>query len=148
MNSSVFTITDDQIPTEMENRSMKQHISFVGALHVGFGILGLIGALAVFIVFNFANGFIENEPIAEQILTFMGGTISLFIMFFACLGIIGGIGLFSYKPWARILVMIVSAINCLNIPIGTAKGVYSIWVLMQPDSIRLFEGRSDPSRQT
>jgi hypothetical protein len=124
----------------MEKRSMKQHVSFVGALHIGFGILGLIGALAVYITFNFAHGFVESEPIAEEILTFLGGTVSLLILFFACLGIIGGIGLFSYKPWARILVMIVSAINCLNIPIGTAKGVYSIWVLMQPETIELFEG--------
>jgi hypothetical protein len=124
----------------MEKRSMKQHVSFVGALHIGFGILGLIGALAVYITFNFAHGFVESEPIAEEILTFLGGTLSLLILFFACLGIIGGIGLFSYKPWARILVMIVSAINCLNIPIGTAKGVYSIWVLMQPETIELFEG--------
>lgn len=126
----------------MENRNMKQHVSFVGALHVGFGILGAIGALVVYITFNFAEGFIEQEPVAEQVLAFLGGTVSLLILFFACLGIIGGIGLFSYKPWARILVMIVSAINCLNIPIGTAKGVYSIWVLMQRESIELFEGVS------
>lgn len=125
---------------------MKQHISFVGALHVGFGILGLIGALAIYIIFNFANGILEGDPMAEQIVGFVGGTISLLIMFFACLGIIGGIGLFSYKPWARILVMIVSAINCLNIPIGTAKGVYSIWVLMQPESIQMFEGSGNPSQ--
>jgi hypothetical protein len=124
----------------MENRNMKQHVSFVGALHIGFGILGVVGALAVYIVFNFAEGFIEQEPLAEQILTFLGGTLSLLILFFACLGIIGGIGLFTYKPWARILVMIVSAINCLNIPIGTAKGVYSIWVLMQRETIAMFEG--------
>lgn len=124
----------------MENRNMKQHVSFVGALHVGFGILGLIGALAVYITFNFAVGFVEHEPIAEQVLVFLGGTVSLLILFFSCLGIIGGIGLFSYKPWARILVMIVSAINCLNIPIGTAKGVYSIWVLMQKETIEMFEG--------
>jgi hypothetical protein len=124
----------------MEKRSMKQHVSFVGALHVGFGILGVIGALAVYITFNFAHGFVEQEPLAEQILEFLGGTVSLLILFFASLGIIGGIGLFSYKPWSRILVMIVSAINCLNIPIGTAKGIYSIWVLMQPETIELFEG--------
>lgn len=123
----------------METRNMKQHVSFVGALHVGFGILGLLGALAVFIVFNFAQGFVDVEPLAEEILSFLGGTISLVIMFFALLGIIGGIGLFSYKPWARVLVMIVSAINCLNIPIGTAKGVYSIWVLMQKETMELFE---------
>ena len=123
----------------MENRNMKQHVSFVGALHIGFGVLGLLGALAVYITFNFAHGFVEEEPFAEQILTFLGGTLSLIILFFSCLGIIGGIGLFSYKPWARILVMIVSAINCLNIPIGTAKGVYSIWVLMQKETIDMFE---------
>jgi hypothetical protein len=124
---------------KMEKRNMKQHVSFVGAIHVGFGILGLLGALTVFIIFNFVQGFVEAEPLAEEILSFLGGTISILIMFFASLGIIGGIGLFSYKPWARILVMIVSAINCLNIPIGTAKGVYSIWVLMQKETMELFD---------
>jgi hypothetical protein len=124
----------------MEKRNMKQHVSFVGALHVGFGILGLLGALAVYIIFNFANSMVDSEPIANQVLTFLGGSLSLLILFFSCLGIIGGIGLFTYKPWARILVMIVSAINCLNIPIGTAKGIYSIWVLMQRETIEMFEG--------
>lgn len=125
----------------MENRNMKQHVSFVGALHVGFGILGLLGALTIYIVFNFAQGFaeVEAEPFASEILSFLGGTISLIIMFFALLGIIGGIGLFSFKNWARILVMIVSAMNCLNIPIGTAKGVYSIWVLMNKETMELFD---------
>lgn len=120
---------------------MKQHVSFVGALHVGFGILGLLGALTIYIVFNFAQGFaeVEAEPFASEILSFLGGTISLIIMFFALLGIIGGIGLFSFKNWARILVMIVSAMNCLNIPIGTAKGVYSIWVLMNKETMELFD---------
>jgi len=121
---------------------MKQHVSFVGALHVGFGILGLLGALAVYLSFNFVYEFIENEPIAEKVLSVVGDSLALIILFFSSLGIVGGAGLFSYKPWARILVMIVSAINCLNIPIGTAKGVYSIWVLMQPETIDLFEESS------
>ena len=64
---------------------MKQHVSFVGALHVGFGILGVIGALAIYITFNFAHGFVEQEPVAEQILGFLGGTVSLLILFFASL---------------------------------------------------------------
>jgi hypothetical protein len=125
----------------MENRNMKQHVSFVGALHIGFGILGLLGALTIFIIFNFAQGFaeVEAEPFASEILSFLGGSISLVIMFFALLGIIGGIGLLSYKNWARILVLIVSAVNCLNIPIGTAKGIYSIWVLINKETMELFD---------
>ncbi|MCK4991980.1 MAG: hypothetical protein KAS29_15885 [Bacteroidales bacterium] len=123
----------------MEKRNMKQHVSFVGALHVGFGILGLLGAVAIYLSFIFVFDFVEQEPIAQKVLSFVGNTLSLIILFFSSLGVIGGIGLFSYKPWARILVMIVSAINCLNIPIGTAKGVYSIWVLMQRETIEMFE---------
>lgn len=118
---------------------MKQHVSFVGALHIGFGLLGLMGSLAILFGFKFLYEFVQDEPMAEQVLSFVGNTIALILIFFSSLGIIGGIGLFSYRPWARILVMIVSAMNCINVPIGTAKGIYSIWVLMQPETIELFE---------
>lgn len=130
----------------METRNMKQHITLVGALHVGFGILGLLGALAIYLLLRFAYGYVEYDPIASQLLPFIGNTVILIIVFFCSLGIIGGIGLFSYRPWARILVLIVSAINCLNVPIGTLKGVYSIWVLMQRESIELFEPGHPASR--
>jgi hypothetical protein len=123
-----------------KQRNMKQHVSFVGALHIGFGILGLVGALAIYLGFHFIFNFIEDEPIAREVISYVGGVIALFILFFSSLGIIGRIRLFSYQPWARILVMIVSAMNCLNVPVGTAKGVYSIWVLMQPETIELFDG--------
>ena len=122
-----------------KQRNMKQHVSFVGALHIGFGLLGLMGSLAILFGFKFLYEFVQDEPMAEQVLSFVGNTVALILIFFSSLGIIGGIGLFSYRPWARILVMIVSAMNCLNVPVGTAKGIYSIWVLMQPETIELFE---------
>lgn len=120
-------------------RNMRQHVSFVGALHIGFGLLGVAGALAIFFGFQFLFELVEDEPIAQDVLSFVGNSIGLILLFFSSLGVIGGIGLFSYKPWARILVMIVSALNCLNVPVGTAKGIYSLWVLMQPETIELFE---------
>jgi hypothetical protein len=122
-----------------KSRNMKQHVTLVGALHVGFGILGLLGALAIYLTFDFVYQFVEEEPYVEEMFEFLGSTLSIIILFISVLGIIGGIGLFSYKPWSRILVMIVSAINCLNVPVGTAKGVYSIWVLMQPETIDMFD---------
>ena len=118
---------------------MRQHVSFVGALHIGFGLLGVAGALAIFFGFQFLFELVEEEPIAQNVLSFIGNSIGLILLFFSTLGVIGGIGLFSYTPWARILVMIVSAINCLNVPVGTAKGIYSLWVLMQPETIELFD---------
>jgi hypothetical protein len=120
-------------------RNMRQHVSFVGALHIGFGLLGVAGALAIFFGFQFLFELVEEEPIAQDVLSFIGNSIGLIILFFSSLGVIGGIGLFSYRSWARVLVMIVSALNCLNVPVGTAKGIYSLWVLMQPETIELFE---------
>jgi len=128
----------------MEKRNMKQHVSFVGALHIGFGLLGIAGALAIFFGFQFLFELVEHEPIAQKVLSYVGNTLALIMLFFSALGVIGGIGLFSYRSWARILVMIVSALNCLNVPVGTAKGIYSLWVLMQPETIELFEN-SDQS---
>ena len=122
-----------------KKRNMKQHVSFVGALHIGFGLLGLAGAMAIFFGFQFLFEFVEDEPIAQDVLSFVGNSVAMILVFFSSLGIIGGAGLFSFRPWARILVMIVSAMNCINVPVGTAKGVYSIWVLMQPETIELFE---------
>jgi hypothetical protein len=128
----------------MEKRNMKQHVSFVGALHIGFGLLGFAGAFAIFFGFQFVYQFIEDEPMVQNMFVFIGNSIALILLFFSTLGVIGGIGLFSYKPWARIMVMIVSAMNCLNVPVGTAKGIYSLWVLMQPETIELFENSDQP----
>jgi hypothetical protein len=52
------------------------------------------------------------------------------------LGLVGGIGVLTYKPWARYLVIVLATLGC--VPIGTAKGVYTIWVLIQDETVKLF----------
>jgi hypothetical protein len=122
----------------MEDSKMKKHVTVVGAIHIGFGLLGLIAALAVFFALNFARGQVGGDETGEMVLRFLSISIPLLIGFLSTLGLIGGIGLFSYAPWARYLVIVVAALGCLNIPIGTLKGVYSLWVLMQDETVKLF----------
>jgi hypothetical protein len=123
----------------MEDSKMKKHVTVVGAIHIGFGILGLIGAVAVFFALNFAKGFVENEEVPTMVLKFLSLSLPLLIGFLSTLGLVGGIGLLAFKPWARYLVIVVAALGCLNIPIGTLKGVYTLWVLLQDETIKLFE---------
>ena len=120
---------------------MKKHVTVVGAIHIGFGILGLIAAIAIFFALNFAMGFIQNGEIPTVILRFLSVSIPLLIGFMSTLGLVGGIGLLSYLSWARYLIIVVAALGCLNIPIGTLKGVYSLWVLLQDDTIKLFNNK-------
>lgn len=124
----------------MDEKKARSHVTLVGVLHICFGALSILGALIAFIAIYFAGNFIpEEEDLAKNIL----GSIRIIIP--TIIGIIGfidllcGITLFSYKKWSRVFVIVISALNCLNIPIGTAKGVYSIWALMQPDVEKLFD---------
>ena len=121
-----------------KKRDMKKHVTFVAALHIGFGVLGIIGTVIIFLILNFAQSFVTDVEVAEMVMVVLKVVIPLLVGLGAILGIIGGIGLFSYRRWARILIIILSAINCLNVPIGTAKGVYSIWTLLQDETIELF----------
>ena len=116
---------------------MKQHVTVVGALHIGFGALGILIALVVFVAVV-GGGLISGDEDAITITSIVGSVIAFFFVLVSVPGIIGGIGLLKYQPWARILVLILAVFNLVNIPIGTAVGVYTIWVLIQDETAQLF----------
>src|SRR4030042_1763384 len=97
--------------------------------------------MVIFFAFNFARGFIPSDEgeIPIIVLKSLGVGLTILVGFMSTLGLIGGIGLLSLQPWARYLVIVVAALGCLNIPIGTLKGVYSLWVLLQDETVKLFE---------
>ena len=116
---------------------MEKHLTAVAALHVGLSILGGLIGIFIFVLLT-GIGAITQEKEAFLILSTIGTGVGVFFIVLSVPGIIGGIGLFKHKEWARILVLILSAIDLLNIPFGTALGIYSIWVLVHQDTIRLF----------
>ena len=120
---------------------MKQHVTFVGALHIGYNAFGILAAMAVFMFIvggGLIGGLISEEEIVIPITLFVGTSIAFWLVLLSVPGIIGGIGLLKYKSWARYLVLVLSVLGLLNIPIGTAIGVYSIWVLAQDETAKLF----------
>ena len=121
---------------------MKKHVTAVGAIQISMGSLGLIISAGLFILFSNLYEFIPKEDMpefAQKFVSYLFKAIPIVIAALSLISLIGGIGLLTYKPWARIMVFIVAIIGCLNIPIGTLIGVYSIWVLMQDDTIKLFK---------
>lgn len=119
---------------------MKQHVTIVAALHIGMGALGVLIGLFVFVILM-SVGIYSGDQEAFPILTAVAITVGGFLALLGLPGIVGGIGLLKYRNWARILVMVVSAFNVLNIPFGTALAVYSFWVLVHPDVVPLFGSR-------
>ncbi len=126
---------NDEIPAE---NKMEKHLTVVAALQVGFSLLGIIAAIIVYTVLHNVMQ-IADEPEVSNVLGVIARYVSLFLLIVSIPGLIGGIGLFMNKSWARILVLIISVLSLLNIPIGTAVAIYSIWVLVQDDTIKLLD---------
>lgn len=124
----------------MDAKNAKNHVTLVAGLHIGLGALTMISGALIYFGMHFAWGFIpDDEEIPRELLSAIFSFIPAIVLFFGVIDLLAGIALFSYKQWSRVFMIIVSAINCFNIPIGTAKGIYSIWALMQPDVLELFE---------
>jgi hypothetical protein len=116
---------------------MEGHVKTVGALSIGLSILSIILGGIVFVILS-GVGFLTQDQEASMILSTIGFAIAGFLVLISIPGIIGGIGLLHRREWARILVLIISALHLFNIPIGTLIGAYSIWVLVQQETVRLF----------
>jgi O-antigen/teichoic acid export membrane protein len=116
---------------------MENHVTAVGALSIGLSIFGILIGGFIFVLLAGVGYMVQDEE-AAPILAIVGFILGILLFILSVPGIIGGIGLFKRKEWARILVLITSALHLLNFPVGTAIGGYSIWVLVNPETIRLF----------
>lgn len=117
---------------------MENHVKAVGIIHIAFSVLGIILGLVFFTILNLVARMPEVEEEATRILQTVGTIIPWFIIVFSTPGIVGGIGLLKYQGWARILILILSFVGLLNFPIGTAVGIYSIWVLFDKRTEKIF----------
>ncbi len=116
---------------------MKQHVTILGVIHIAFGALGLLGALIVFVSVT-GGGLISQDPDAMKVTAIVGTSIAAFLTLISLPGIIAGFGLIKLKPWARILVLVLAVVNLLNIPFGTALGIYSFWALLNEETVAMF----------
>jgi hypothetical protein len=119
---------------------MKQHVTIIGAIRIGFSVIFFVlGAFLFILLFGIGWAVSVEDQIAFNVLTIVGALVGGMLFLLSLPGFIGGIGLLQYKPWARIVVLIVSALDLFNVPIGTIFGAYSIWALTQEETVALFE---------
>ncbi len=121
----------------IEENRMKKHVHVAAILQIVFGSLNVIGALVIAFAFGLVDQFIDDAT-AIKVLAIVGTPLVVMLLLFGGAMIAGGIGLLSCKSWARTLTLVMAAIGLLNIPIGTLKGVYIIWALVQSETVSLF----------
>ncbi len=124
-----------------------RHITILSILYLASGALVLAAAGGVSLILlgsgfaaNGDNGFSANEIL----LTWgLAAGVGLLMLLLAVPALIGGWGLMRRKSWSRMLVLVLGFLHLLSFPLGTALGVYTIWLLMQEKADAYFSKTSE-----
>jgi hypothetical protein len=123
---------------------MQTHVKVVAVAFIVFSALGVLTALMLMAVFGGAVGIVgagaeaDEAALAIPIIGMTGTLLTIFLLAVSLPGLITGFGLLSFKPWARILGIVLCAIQLINIPLGTILGAYGLWVLLNGETEHLF----------
>ena len=126
---------------------MATHVRILGILHIVLGVMGLLFGLVVLLIFGGIAGVVRmsdqssDAQVAIPILAAIGTFVFFVLLILSLPGIIAGIGLLQFRPWARILTIILSALELMNVPFGTAIGIYGLWALLSNEGEELFRGQ-------
>jgi hypothetical protein len=127
---------------------MAQHVKILGILHIVFGGLGVLAAMFVLLIFGGISAVVglsdhsSDSLTAIPILGLIGGFVFILVLVLSLPGLIIGIGLMQFRPWARIAGIVLSALDLVSVPpFGTALGIYGLWVLLNRETEQMFAPR-------
>ena len=114
---------------------LDQHLDLLGLLSIVMGAFTVAASLAGFAFATFATSLfapMSEVPMLGGVLVTMFGLMFLAGVVTGVLGIVGGADLRARRGRGRVLVMIFAVLSLISVPVGTAYGVYALWVLTRP----------------
>ena len=120
-----------------------RHTHLLGILWIAYSAVSLLGGIVLQIIVHTIFGRMGmpnmhgTPPLFLRPLLSM---IALLLMVKAAAGIAAGIGLLQRQDWGRLLAIVLGVISLINIPFGTALGIYTLWVLVSPGAEQEYAG--------
>ena len=93
-----------------------------------WGLFGLFFGVFGAIVGAAAHG--QGAAVLAWIAGF-GFTLLMFVLAFPVLEIVGGVMLLSGSTAGRVITILFSVLELINVPFGTVVGIYSLWALLR-----------------
>jgi hypothetical protein len=123
---------------------MATHVKVLAVMYLVLSAFGLCAALFMSLLFGTAGTIVgssadpHDAAIALPLIGLTGSVLVSFLVVTSLPGLVAGIGLLQFRPWARILAIVLAIINLIHIPFGTVVGIYGLWVLFNSETERLF----------
>jgi hypothetical protein len=129
---------------QLSEKELHLHVQIVGWLNIVANSVFLLLGICGFVFFAGLGVFAAADSGDAVALPILGliGTVGL--MFFAVLalpGLLAGYGLLKQKKWGQILGIVVGVLSLFNIPVGTALGTYTLFILFQDSANHYFAGQ-------
>jgi putative Mn2+ efflux pump MntP len=120
-----------------------EHNKTLGTLwfvYAGIHGLTLLGLLGLVLIFKFAS--VAGDLISPWWM--IVGTITLVILMLAVgiLPLMVGLGFSKRRGWVKPLGVVVAIVSLVNIPIGTALGVYTVKFFRSEAGVQLYGGKA------
>ena len=129
---------------------MRTHVQVLAWLHIAFGILVTLECVAIgLFVLSIGHDFPAMPPSHNPADNFLPADFNPFRLFGLAIlkaglvlgmpGIIMGVGLLRFPPWARIFGIVVSILEIVSfMPLYIALGVYGLVILCNKETAMLF----------
>ena len=113
------------------------HVTILAWINIGYSsLVCFIGVFAL--VFLAGLGMAVDDPEAARILGFVGFAGAGLLVMLSLPGFVAGYGLLKRRVWGRFLAIVVAVIDLFGIPVGTAIGIYGLWVLSDEEAGEYF----------
>jgi hypothetical protein len=119
---------------------MRDHVRILAWCFVVYSSIIILVGMGIGSIVLF-GGAISGDREALFITGAVGVAIACFLILVSLPGMLAGIGLLKMRPWARIVAIIVGVLHILSFPLGTALGVYTLWVLLNAETETLFRSQ-------
>jgi hypothetical protein len=123
---------------------MQTHVKVLAVLFIVFSAFGVLGAVGIMALFGGAAGLVsatapsDEALIAVPAIGLTGTFLMITLLVVSVPGLVAGFGLWAFKPWARIVGIVLCALNLIFFPWGTLLGIYGLWVLLSKETETLF----------
>ena len=129
---------------------MELYVRVLGVLRLGLAVLAAFTGAVMFVVSSKLDASLRAMPSSQVVpnapvsppemaaVFWITGALATFLLVTSLVGAVAGVGLLARRSWARALAIGIAVCDLLLFPLGTAVGIYGLWVLLAPGSQLFF----------
>ncbi len=124
-------------PLSPQRSRIREHVRLLAIFWFALSAFEALGGVVLLVLAN--TLFLHTSEMVPQpgppgFLHLLFTVLGIFVLAKAAAGFFAGWGLLNREPWARVVTLVVGFLALLHPPLGTALGVYTLWVLLPADA--------------